>query len=512
MKRFLFAASFAAALCAAIAVSPGTASAGLFGSSKPAATATPSPTPAPIPTATPEPPNIAIPKLEAKLKTNPNDRDSLTALAGQFLGIGHPEAALPVTQRLLQLGDKTAQVYFLDGSAQEELGNIQAATADLEAASNLEPTNLAVLGSLAELYLRENRMPDAERVANRAVTFNKTDPKAYLTLGAVYAAEQKWDDARKQYEQAYTLNSKDVTPLLQVAQTWVSQNTIPNALSTVDRAMAADPKNVQVLVFRADLLAKQNNMSGAASAYDDAVAAATANAEKASIMVRKALMYQQLKQPSLAQATFEDAIKRYPEVSSIHTAYGEYWLQQRNPGKAESQFRAAIAADKTDANALLDIAQLKLSQNRISDAIGYLKQLTSVAPSAQSFAMLGQAYVSAHDYSHARDACGKSFQIQRTPDTLGCIAGSDYSLKNYKEAAEIFDILDKNVKQYMDRNPQLLYMAGASYARVKQNDKAVGAYKRLLKIMKPGTKEYKQIQAQIAQLSKPSASSKKKHG
>jgi tetratricopeptide (TPR) repeat protein len=369
-----------------------------------------------------------------------------------------------------------------------------------------------VLASLADLYVRAGRNADAERVASRAVTFNKDQPQSYVVLGIAYAAEQKWDDARKQFETAYSLNPKDVTPLMQEAQTWVMQNTIPNALAVVDRAIAADPKNVQVLLYRADLYAKQNDIPKSSSAYDDAVAAATSDAEKASVLVRKALMFSAAHKQSDAQATFQAAIKQYPSIGSLHTAYGEYFLNQKDTRRGEQELQTAIKVDKTDVAALMDLAQLKASQNRMIDAIGYLKRVTEVAPSARSFALLGQAYVSTHNYKQAKDACLKSFQIDRTPDTLGCIAGSDYSLKNYKEAAQIFDILDGNIKQYMDGNPQLLYMAGVSYTQTNQKPKAVGAYKRLLKIMKPGTKEYKQIQSKVAALSKSAPPKKGKHG
>ena len=509
MKRFLVAASLVAAFCGALALSAAPARAGLFGGAKPAPTA--SPTPLPLPTATPEPPNVAIPRLEQQLKQNPNDRDAMTNLAIEFIGINQPQAALTLTQRLLQLGSKTGQIYYLDGSAQEMVGNLQAALNDLEQASNLEPTNLAVLGSLADLYVKANRMQDAERVAMRAVTFNKTEPRAYITLGIVFASEQKWDDARAQFEQAYKLDPKDVTPLMQEAQTWVMQNTIPNALQVVDRAIKVDPNNIQVLVYRADLYAKQNDIPKAASAYDDAAAAAATPEEKASVMVRKALMFSAAKRPADAQATFEAAIKQYPQVASLHTAYGEYFLSQHDTAHGEQQLLQAIRQNKSDVAALMDMVQLKQSQNRFLDSIGYLKQVTDVAPSAQAFALLGEAYVQVHDYSKAKDACSKSFQIERTPDTLGCIAGSDFSLKNYKEAGQIFDVLNKQIKPYMDRNPQLLYMSAVSYTHLNQKGKAKDAYSRLLKLLKPGSKEYKQIKSQIADLNKPPQKKNGKH-
>jgi tetratricopeptide (TPR) repeat protein len=267
-----------------------------------------------------------------------------------------------------------------------------------------------------------------------------------------------------------------------------------------------------VLLFRADLYAKQRDYAKSSSAFDDAAAAATSDAEKASVMVRKALMYAQAGQRSQAEAVFNAAIQQYPKISSLHTAYGEYYIAQKDQRRAEQQFQLAIAADKNDVSALVDMAQLKQAQGRLSDAASYVKQLTNMAPSAQWYAWLGQLYVSLHDYKNAKQACARSFQINQTPDTLGCIAGSDYDLKNYKEASQIFDVLYAQVKGYMDHNPQLLYMAGDSYSKTKQNTKAVDSYKRLLKVLKPGTKVYKQIQKQIADLSRPSGNKKTKHG
>lgn len=459
-----------------------------------------------MPTASPEPPGIAIPRLEARLKANPNDRDAMAALAQEFLAISQPQAAVALTQRLLQLGTKTAQVYYIDATAQESLNNIQGAIADLESASDLEPTNLAVLSSLAGLYVRANKFPDAERVANRAVTFNKNDPQALSTLGSVYAAEEKWDAARAEFEAAYALDPKNVQPLMQEAQTWVAQNTIPNAMTVIDRALAVDPKNVQVLLYRAALFAKQNDVAHSASAFDDAVAAATSDSDKASVMVQKALMYAAAKQPAQAQGVFQTAIAQYPAVSSLHVAFGEYYMGIHDQGHAEQQFLAALQVDRGDVNALFDLAQLKEAQGRITDAVMYLKQLADVAPSAQTFGLLGQGYIQLHDYSKAKDACSHSFQMDRTPDSLACIAGSDFSLKNYKEAAQIFEIIDTQARPYMDHNPQMLYMMGFSFAQDKNKSKALDAYTRLLKMLKPGTKQYKEIQTQIASLnSKPTA-------
>jgi hypothetical protein len=118
LKRLLLIAliAFAYAVAAATTAPPAQAK-------KSAATPTPSAAPSALPTASPEPPSIAIPRLIAKLKANPTDQLAMTQLAAEYLQVSRPDIAAQYTGHLLQLGDKSAQVYYYDGLAQEQLGN-----------------------------------------------------------------------------------------------------------------------------------------------------------------------------------------------------------------------------------------------------------------------------------------------------------------------------------------------------------------------------------------------------
>jgi len=502
LKRFaLVSVMLVAFVAAGIATSP-RAQAGLFGGGK-AASPSPSPSPSAIPTASPEPPDVAIPRLQAKLKANPNDQQAMTDLATEFLQVSRPDLAVQLTQHLIQMGDKTAQVYYIDGYAMQQLGKQDAAIDDLENAATVDPSNMGVLRELADLYLRANRFTDAERIANRAIKLNPTDEAAYETLGSVQAAEQKYDDARLTFEKAASMDPKNAGPLVQIASTYAAQDNIPIALQSIDRALALDPKDVQTLVFKADLYAKEHDDARASAAYDDAIVASTSDDEKAGIMIRKAQYYASEKKFSLAEATFQQAIAQYPKQDSLYTSFGDYWINQKNLNNAVTEYQAALAINKSDASALARLGQIAMQSGKMNDAVTYLKQLVAVAPDPQAFAMLGQAYSYLHDYASSKDACGKSFQLQREPGTLACIGGADYELKNYKEAAQIFDILDANAHGFLDQNPQFLYVAAKCYQQTNQKPKALAAYKRLLPMMKKGTKDYSEVTQAIATLSKP---------
>ena len=506
LKRFALLSVMFVAVLAAFAVSSPRAQAGLF--SKGSATPSPSPSPSALPTATPEPPDVAIPRLQARLKANPNDQDAMAQLASQFLGINRPDLAGQLTQHLLQMGDKNAQVYYLDGFAMNALGHLDAAINDLESASTIDPTNVAVLGQLADFYLKANRFTDAERIANRGLKLNPDEESSFTTAGSVYAAEQKYDEARAYFEKAASMAPKDSGPIFQIATTYSEQNNIPAALESIQRALALNPQDVQALVFKADLYAKQHDDAHTAAAYDDAAVAATDDQERAVIMVRKAAYFAAEKKNSQAEGVFQQAIAQYPKESSIHVAFGDYWMAQKNVTSAVSEYQLALKVDGGNGDALGRMAQLSMHDGKWTDAVGYLKQLIAVAPDPQAYAMLGQAYSFQHDYVNSKDACTKSFNLQRDPSTLGCIAGADFEMKNYKEAGQIFDVLDANAHGFLDQNPQLLYVAARSYQQLKQNDKAVSAYKRLLPMVKKGTKDYSNVVNTINQLSKPQPKAK----
>jgi tetratricopeptide (TPR) repeat protein len=496
MKRFALSSLLIAALVLAFAETTSHAIA-----RRAAATPTPSPTPVPLPTATPEPPSVAIPRLQARLKANPNDQEAMAELAGQYLGINRPDLTLQLTQKLLQAGEKSAQVYFLDGYARQAQGQLGPAIADLEQASTLDPTNVAVLGDLANLYLAANQPQDAQRVANRAVTFNKDSPDAYMALASVYAAESHYDDARIQFEKAFALDKTSIKPLVSIAQTYVSQDNVPMALQSIDRALAVDPKNVEALVFRAQLYAKQHNDLQASEAFDDAVVAAPTDEQKVDIEVQKAQYFSGEHKDQQAAAIYQQLLSQYPNVAVTHVAYGAYLATYHHDvSSGVAQWQKALSIDPDSEDALRDMGQYELQQNRPQDALRYLKHLVDVAPSAQGYALLASAYNNLKQFPQQRDACEKSFAIQRSPETLGCVAGADFELRNYKEAAQIFDALDTYAHGFLDKDPELLYVAARTYARLHQKDKAIGVYDRLLSVTPRGTKQYAKLKRELADL------------
>jgi tetratricopeptide (TPR) repeat protein len=498
MNRRLFPVvlSFAAAaFVAAVGAHPGAAAP--KPAAKPAASATPAP--AASPTASPEPLDKAIPRLEAKLKIDPNDKQSLTELSADYLQINRPDLAIKLTQKLLQSGTKTAQVYYFDGLAQGAMGHQKEALADLEQAANLEPTNAGVLGTLTSTYLQSNRPQDAERVAKRAVTFNKDDKNAYLAYGNVLAAEGKYDEARQQLETAAKLDPKDVRPILLEAQTYTSQNAIALASGLYDRAIAIDPTSIEALIGKARTSAQQHNVKDAIASYERIYTLQTDPNDKAAVIDQEAIVYANEKMNGEAEAAYKRAIAEYPNVLSAHTAYGEYLLGNKDNAGAEREFVAGAGPNRDQADALARLGQLYAGQGQYQKAVDQFKRVTEVAPQdPRSFLLLGATYSANKQFAQAAAAFKQSYSLQHTPDALLGLGQADLQTHNYTECAQVYEAIDKGAPDISRQNPQVLFGMGQCYQGAKQPDKAKVAYQRVLAMVKPGSQAANQIKSLIA--------------
>jgi len=470
---------------------------------KPKATPTPASTgsPAPLPTATPEPPSLAIPRLEAKLKSDPNDRDSAAQLAGYYLEVGRPDLSLPLTQKLLQSGTKTAQVYYLDGVANQQVGRIKEATDDLEQASALEPTNSQVLLTLTDLYLRTNRASDAERVAKRATTFNPKDEHAFINYGLVLAQEKKYDEARAQLESAAKLEPADATPIVLEAKSYEDQNAYAFAQQMYDRALTVDPKSGDALLGKARLYAAQHNPKDAQATYEKLLPILTSDDEKATVVAEEARAFAAEKQTAQAEALYKRSISDYPKSAVGHVAYGDYLAATGNLSAAEVEWTAGLGPNRDNKDAILRLGDYYIRRNDPRKAIEIYSRLTELAPNDPSaLALLGQAYSFNRQFDKARDQFRKSFELGRTPAALAGMGTADYELHNYREASQIFDAIDRGAPDLLKQNPQLLYIMAKSYAGTNQNAKAKSAYTRFLAYVKPNSPAAADVKKLIASL------------
>ncbi len=470
-----------------------------------------------MPTATPEPPSVAIPRLEAKLKADPNDRDTAAELAGYYYMVGRPDLSLPLTSRLLQSGVKNAQIYYLDGVANRSIGRVKEATDDLEQASNLEPTNSQVLLTLTDLYLSTGRASDAERVAKRATTFNQTDPHSWLNYGLVLAQEKKYEEARVAFETAAKIDPKDATPINLEARSYIDQSAAALAQQTYDRSLAIDPKNADAMLGKARLYVASHQINDAIAEYDKVLPLLTDDDERAALVSEEGKAYAAEKMPTQAEAAYRRAIADYPKSLVGHLQFGDYYASVQNLGAAEAEWTLALGPNRDNREALLRLGELYVRRGDGNKAVSTYQRLTELAPNdPNALALLAQSYTMVRQYDRARDAYRRSFEMQRTPQALAGLGASDYAVHNYRECSQIFDAIDKGASDFLKQSPALYIVMGECYSQTNQKSKAKDAFTNFLAFVKPNSPAATEVKKKIASLNdkpapKATATPKPKH-
>jgi tetratricopeptide (TPR) repeat protein len=485
------------------------------------ATATPAPTAAPTavpsPAATVEPLDKAIPRLEAKLKANPSDKPTMSELAQDYYNANRPDLALALTQKLLAAGPKSGQLYYLDGIANYAVGRTPEAISDLENAANMEPTNAAVLGALTSMYLRINRMADAERVAKRALTFNKDDKDVIMTYGRVLTAEQKYEDARTQFEAAAKVDPKDASPIVLEAQTYLSQNAIALASQVYDRAVTVDPKNIDALFGKATVQGQQHDVKGSIATFNQLLAIETTDDSRIAVMAQMGKLYAIEKMSGDADAIYKKAISDYPKAPAAHLNYGDYLMFTKDTAGAEREWLAAAGPNRDYPDALGRLGEYYGSKNDFPKAIDTDKRLTEVSSQdPHAFLALGQAYGAHKEFAKARDAFRMSYGLGHTPESLLGLAQADFEMKNFKECSTIYGSIDRAAPQLTKQNPALLYLLGKCYEGSGDKKNAKTAYVRFDAYVKPGPDKkkledlIKSLDAKPAPKATPTTAPKKK--
>jgi tetratricopeptide (TPR) repeat protein len=220
---------------------------------------------------------------------------------------------------------------------------------------------------------------------------------------------------------------------------------------------------------------------------------------------QEALVYAREKQDTDADATFRKAIDNYGTPTS-HLAYGDYLASKNDKAGALREWTVALGANRDNPQALARLGQAAAESNDFSKAADNYKRLTEVDTNdPQAYMLYGQALLANKNATAARDAFKASFNLNHTPDALVGLAAADQETRNFTEAIQIYEALDKNAAAVVKANPGILFSMASAYKGANDVKNERATLVRFLAFLKPGTQGYTQIQQMIAQIDHPSA-------
>jgi len=199
----------------------------------------------------------------------------------------------------------------------------------------------------------------------------------HFEQGNAYVAEKRDDFAVIEYANAVRIDPKFGEARLKLAETYERMNNIRAAFPEYIRAADALPNDraLQIKVTELLLLANQ---------FEDAKARATAILERnptdVDAMLLRANAMARLKEPEVALAEIQEALKVQPNDSRLLVTLGDVRNLLGDQQAAEGAFRRAIELDPASVAAHLSLASFLWSSRRPDEAEQQLKHALLIDP------------------------------------------------------------------------------------------------------------------------------------
>lgn len=170
------------------------------------------------------------------------------------------------------------------------------------------------------------------------------------------------------------------------------------------------------------------------------------------------------------------AIAEYSEVHRLDPSDQEasLWLARlyrlhNEPDKAEQVLQSMLKDDPGNEQAVEQLTQLLLDENKTDEAISLLKDMTAHSGSATLLDLLGDAYTQAHDFPNAEAAYRKAVDLE--PSELNHLRGLAQTLFSEEKYPEALEAYQKLADLMPDDSDNYLRIAQI-YREMNQLDKA----------------------------------------
>jgi len=307
---------------------------------------------------------------------------------GILLLAEEPAGAVVPLRRAVELLPTQSRPRTLLGLAYEKAGDQQNAERAYEGALALDPADAETTLHLAQLYLRQERAPEAEAKFSQVLSLDPQSRAALVGLGASLEAQKK-PQAADAYRNYLRVEPRDRAVRERLVRLLVVNEKFDEALAEMEKQDDGGAPAVETLKLRADILIGNKRWREAIAVLKQAVALAPNDAPLRGGLGRT---YLQQRDFANAQSELKTAIKLdaknltyWKDLASTTYLSGEYAttlelldrVAQQEPPTAGELFVRALCYDKLrQTKAALDAYErfLKADENRNPDQVWQAEQ------------------------------------------------------------------------------------------------------------------------------------------
>ena len=213
------------------------------------------------------------------------------------------------------------------------------AVAELRAALERDPGNLAALIDLTTALAEQGLLEDARETAERALELDPDHPRLHLLMADVERRDGRLDRALDLLETAVDLDPRSVEARLQRAALLHRTGSRTEARAALEELLADEPDSASVEVLYARLVELPEDPEAALERVETAL---THDPFHAEAWLLRGEILESRGRTEAARESYREGLKRRPDDPELHARMGLLLARSRAGAEAESHLREAI--------------------------------------------------------------------------------------------------------------------------------------------------------------------------
>jgi tetratricopeptide (TPR) repeat protein len=427
-------------------------------------------------------PGEAIPHFE---RVRPANLETSFNLIRAYLEGKRASEALRMAAELSQQHKADVQVHFSLGVLLASEGQYKTGQLELEKADALSPGTFEILYNLGQTLLHNGEYPQAELVLNRALALKPESPETLYLLGQVLADESRPMDALALLVRAHKLAIENTDIILLMAQISISQSYFEDAIPLLESGVAIAPQRADLHAALGESYLQSDRMGKAIEEFNKVIAIAP-SAQSYALL---GLSYQRLGRFEEAKQNFQQGLKLDAHNIGCLFNLGLIAERQGDATGADAKFQEVLRLNPNYADALLELANLRIGSKKLPEAADLLRKYVKVSRNpATGYYKLAMVERSLHETA-AADSDLNRFQTLSKQATDGEHANEhlfdyldsrsklDPRARNQMDIAEITDQLRTHPDQ-----PEGLYLLAEAYLKSGKVEEAKSTIAQLDKV------------------------------
>jgi tetratricopeptide (TPR) repeat protein len=319
-------------------------------------------------------PAEAIPHFE---RVRPADVATTFNLITAYFQSKRTAEALRMATELSTRSKNDVKVHFNLGVLLASQAQYKSAQVEFEKADALQPGTFEILFNLGQTLLRNGNNTQAEIVLMRAMKLKPDSPELLYMVAQVYSNESRPLDALDLLLRAHKIAPENPDIILLMAQISMSQNYYEDAIPLLEAGLKVAPQ-------RSDLLAALGQsyfMSGKADKAIEVFKKLLEVDHSARSYAYLGLSYRNLGRFDEAKQAFQAGLRLDPRNGSCLFNLGYIAERQGDAALAESMFQQALHTNPDYADALLELANLRITEKKYPEAEELLRRYVKVSHS-----------------------------------------------------------------------------------------------------------------------------------